>query len=414
MKLYIFVHFIHTGIGVDVEFVFAIPRAWYHGSEPRIMISTTAEQRVNTTISMPGITFQGSYSIDKNNGANIALPDTSYMKPGDGKQNKTVIIRASDFVYVYALENKWSHSDAFQAIPASQLGTKYYVASYRPHPHHSSFICVSAIHADTSVSISNLSGHVHNITLQQFESYRYDEGYSDDLSGTLVQSDKSIAVVSGTVPHIPEEKCCPDAILEMLYPVQNYGKTFYAFPFLSVLSGFVYRVFASHLSTTLYMPGGNVTLDPGEYHEVDITQDIGVYIEADQPIMVAQYMKSNYANNPPGGDPSMLIVPSVLSYTNNVTFPVFEYSGYHKYYINVAIKCDDVAGLLFDDGISMASWDNVTTDSMCCVRGEVSTGFHSVSHSNPRVTFSVSVYALVSGSSYFYLAGSAQHSGKYP
>ena len=80
----------------------------------------------------------------------------------------------------------------------------------------------------------------------------------------------------------------------------------------------------------------------------------------------------------------------------------------------MAIKCDDVAGLLFGDGLSMASWDSVTTDSMCCVRGEVSTEFHSVSHANPRVSFSVSVYALGVGLSYLYLAGSAQHSGKYP
>ena len=308
---------------MDVEFVFAIPCARNHVLEARIMVSTTAEQRVNTTISIPDITFQKSYSIDKNNGGDIGLPYTSHMGPGDGKQNKTVIIRAIDHVHVYAIENDGAGSDAFQAIPASQLGTKYYVASFRPwFTFYKS--CVSAIHADTFVLISNSSGHVHNVTLQQYESYRYVGGDLEDLSGTLVQSDKPIAVVSGSYSQIPTGTCCPDMILEMLNPVQNYEKTFYAFPFLSLSSGFVYRVFASDLSTMVYMSGGNVTLEPGEYHEVDIAQDIGVYIEADQPIMVAQYMKGNNANNPPGGDPSMLIVASVLSYTNNVTFPVFK------------------------------------------------------------------------------------------
>ena len=91
MKWYFFVHFLfhHTGFCADVEFVFAIPYSGYLGGrEPRFMISTT-EQRVNTTISISAITFQDSYSIDKNNGAEFTLPHTSHIQPGDGKQNKT-------------------------------------------------------------------------------------------------------------------------------------------------------------------------------------------------------------------------------------------------------------------------------------------------------------------------------------
>ena len=164
------------------------------------------------------------------------------------KQNKTLIVRASDHVYVYALENDASDSDVFQAIPSSQLGTKYYVASYRPYTlPFPSFICVSAIDANTSISISNLSGYTHNITLQKYECYRYDGGIPEDLSGFLVKSDKPVAVVSGSFSFIPEGKCCPDSVLEMLIPVRKYGKTFYVFPFLSLSSGFVYRVFASDI-----------------------------------------------------------------------------------------------------------------------------------------------------------------------
>ena len=166
------------------------------------------------------------------------------------------------------------------------------------------------------------------------------------------------------------------------------------------------------------MSGGNMTLEPGEYHQVNIDRDIGVFIEVDQSTMVAQYMKGFATTTPTLGDPSMLIVPPVSAYANDVTFSVFRYSALHKYYINVATKCENVAGLLFDDAISMASWDNVTTDSMCCVRGEVSTGFHSVSQANPAATFSVSVYALGTPagpsipSSYLHLASgmyAAQH-----
>ena len=359
---------------MDAEFVFAIPRTYNYPYEftPRIAVSTTAHQPVNITVSIPCLN-QESFSINKNK---------SHMQPQDGKQNKIVIIRASGHVYVFAIDNYEYGGDGFQALTSSQLGTEYYVASYRPsYQINPSFICVSAIHADTSVSISNSSGSVHNVILQQYESYRYDGGEYEDLSGTLVQSNKPIAVMSGSVSQIPEETCCTstDAILEMLIPVQNYGKTFYVFPFLSLSAGFVYRVFASDNSTTLYMSNSNVTIEPGVYYEVGIETDVGIFGEADKPIMVSQYMKASNTNNPLCGDASMLIVPPVSAYTNNVIFPVFKYTFHHfqhQYYINVATKCENVGGLLFDDAISMSSWDNVTTDSMCCVRSEVSPGFH--------------------------------------
>ena len=411
-----------TGFCVDGEFqnefVFAIPRI-LHSESPRVMASTTTQQSVHITVSIPGIFFHENYTINKTHGADIPLNLTSRMERRAGKQNKTIIVTAPDNVHVYAIDNEWVDGDVFQAIPSSRLGSKYYVASYKPYDtSQPSFICVSAIHTNTAVSISTPSGLIHNFILEQYESYRYDGGDYEDLSGTLVQSEKPIVVVSGSGTQIPAAVKWDGGILEMLVPFQNYGKTFYVFPFLSLSSGFVYRVFASDISTTVYMSNGNVVVEPGKYHEVDVTGDNGVFIQADQPIMAVQYMKGHRTNNPWRGDPSMLVVPPISSYTNNVTFPVFQYTYTttpHDYYINVVTKCQNVVGLLYDNVISMTNWDTLSTYSMCCVRGKVSTGFHSVSHANPAATFSVSVYAIIGGSTYLYATSGipAQHLGKY-
>ena len=103
----------------------------------------------------------------------------------------------------------------------------------------------------------------------------------------------------------------------------------------------------------------------------------------------------------------MFVVPPVSSYTNNVTFHVLEYQTLHDYYINVVTDCEHIDGLVFDDSILVSSWEKLTTDdqSMCCARSTVTSGHHSVTHTNHMVRFSVNVYAICfqsCGSSYGY------------
>ena len=403
------------------EFVFAIPYL-FERHQPHVMISTSSQQPVDISITIPGISFQQNYTINKTNGADISLPTSSHILMHVGKQNRTVIVRASDTVSVYAIDNDYEDGDAFQALPSSQLGTEYYIASFRPWHIYPSFLCVSAIHANTSVSISNQSGLVNHVVLEQYESFRYDgdADADEDLSGFFVQSDKTVAVVSGSSSIIPGPDGTADGLLDAMIPVQNFARNFVLFPFLSLSSEFLYRVFASHASTTLSLSNGNVTLDePGDYYEGSTSEDTVISMEADKPVMTVLYMKGSDSGTRNMGDPSMLVVPPVSAYTNNVTFPVFNYTHQepHVNFINVVISCDNIDGLLFD-GTNMTSWNKLTTDdySMCCLRGNVPVGFHSVTHGNLSATFFVYVYAVNWRSSYTYSASGIEpvlNSGKF-
>ena len=293
-----------------------------------------------------------------------------------------------------------------------------------PHPtnqclrtNHHLYVCQHS----TSIRqflFSSQSGLEHNVILRPYESYRYDGRDLEDLSGTLIRSDKPVTVISGCASVIPNHAAVPDGILSQLLPTKSWGSLYHIFPFESLNSGFVYRVFASNISTALNISNGNVTvIPPGQFYEGDISGDVVISLRTDQRVQVFQYMKSNRYNNPFRGDPSMLVVPSASSYTHDVIFPVFEYTHtIHTYYINVVSECENIDGLVFDDEISVASWDNITTDdqTMCCVRSSVSPGYHSITHADKSARFFVSVYAICNcDSSYAYSVGDINAQGKY-
>ena len=416
--------------------MFAIPKLWFDNKfwesdhPPHVMITTLASHPVYTTLSIPGYSLTINRTIRRNNGANIRLPHDYRMDVGDGKQNKTIIVRASDTVSVYAITNEYHGSDVFQSIPSLQLGTTYYVVSYQPFNGtlYPSFVCISALQSDTSVSISKQSVLIHTVTLRPYESYRYDGDV--DLSGTLIQSDKPIAVISGSaVTDLPEDLGgSKDGLVSELLPTKSWGLLYHIFPFESLTGGYIYRVYASNISTTLQMSNGNVTvIQPGDFYEGDASGDEVISFKADQNVTVSQYMKSRRFNEPWRGDPSMLVVPPVSSYTHDVTFPVFEYtfvndSVYikrnHKfsYYISVVIECENIDGLHLNNQTSTTSWTKLTTDdqTMCCLRREVSPGYYSVTHSHPMVRFFVSVYCTCTcTASYAFVARGSNVQGKY-
>ena len=402
--------------------MFTIPTLWV--SDPlytsRVAITTALEHPVYTTLSIPGSSMEIiNNTISKGKSANITLPGDIRMIRGDGKQWKTIIVRASDNVSVFVIDNVWKHGDAFQARPSSKQGNEYCVASYRPCcATRPSFICISTIHPNTKVSISNHSELIHNVVLQKYESYRYDGIEYEDLSGYLVQSDKPVTVTSGGTPFIPEGVGNQDGVVDQLVSTRSWGTLYHIFPFQSLTTGFVYRVFASNTSTALHMSDGSVEyVQPGKFFEGNVEGNTVVTFQSEHPVLVVQFMKGYYSSTTYRGDPSMFVVPPVSSYTNNVTFHVLEYQTLHDYYINVVTDCEHINGLVFDDSTLVSSWDKLTTDdrSVCCVRSNVSTGYHSVTHINQMARFSVTVYAICfhrCGSSYAYSARGISALGK--
>ncbi|XP_072022861.1 uncharacterized protein [Amphiura filiformis] len=392
--------------GEDTNFVFSIPYSKFYVTpeEPsHVLISTSSLVPINTTLTIPGAQYQVNNTISRDHPVDITLSIDEVgidirLNSGDPK-NKTVHVQTSGESSVFVLGNEYAGGDAYLIYSTSQLGTQYYIASYKPinDPRFPSFFCISSVYPNTSINITTPTEQPRQISLAQFESYRFDD-VDEDLSGTFVQSNKPIAVISGVLTRAPEDKCCLDVLIEQLPPVHSWGYQFTLTPFLSLNSGYLYRVFTTIYSATLYMSDGSTTHIPTEsLYEEDVTGDTVVSFTSDQPVMVVQYMKGTFANTPPRGDPSMLIVTPITSFTANVTFPVFEYANTstNTYYINVIIECDYFDGVLLNETPFMSSDVLHTSDnSTCCLRSNVSAGYYTVSHAYPMAKLSVIVYAV--------------------
>ncbi|XP_072046685.1 uncharacterized protein [Amphiura filiformis] len=330
------------------------------------------------------------------------------------------MLRSSGKVSVHAVDNELANGDGFAVLPTSQLGTQYYVASYKPSLlDYPSFFCISSLYSKTSIYIKTPAENEHQVILEENESYRFDGSAFEDLSGTLVQSDKPIAVISGVWTRVPENiTCCAGGLLEQLPPVHSWGYNFILSAFLSLNSGYVYRVYAVNMSV-IQENGISTRIAANSIYETDVTADTVVSLTSDHPIMVVQYMKSNdgYLNEP--GGPSMLIVQPITSFTGNVIFPVIEYTSTHfrhTYYINIVIDCEFVDGLLLDDSPSIRTNEVILKsrdESMCCLRTGLSSGHHTVSHNNPIARFFVCVYGISSRSSYAYAANVLNSAGPH-
>ncbi|XP_072023108.1 uncharacterized protein [Amphiura filiformis] len=178
------------------------------------------------------------------------------MNPGDKQQSrKTIIVKASGDVSVTAFDNEWASGDGFIVIPTSHLGRRHYVASYQPVPSRiPSFFCASSLSNDTRINIKTPTGHVHNAILGQFESMWFDNGGTEDLSGTLIQSDQPIAVISGALTAIPLDSGFYhiDGLIGQLPSTELWGQSYTLAPFLSLNSGYLCRVYAD-VTTKLFI-----------------------------------------------------------------------------------------------------------------------------------------------------------------
>ena len=411
------------------EHVFTVPFFRYGVGDPHVLITTSSRKRVNVTLIIPGVGFEINKAISKD--SSLCDIDLSSMNTNGkdirmlkdvGKQNTTVIVRSSDMVNVHAISNDYEDGDGFVVIPTNLLGTTYYVASYRPaFKYDPVFVCITALHENTSVFIRTKRTQMTE-TLRQYESYRFDGDQYEDVSGSLVQSDKPIAVISGVHTKVPRSSSgFVDGLLVHVPPTNMWGRKFSIVPIQSINSGYLFRVQTLNISTTLNMSDDTIVDIRPEiqgqrsFYEAAITGDEVISFTSNQPVMVVQYTKSDS-----DGNPAMLIIPPITRFGQNVTFPVVQFEDGARYeythFITVIAKCRAIEeGFRLDKTVVDWYRKRPIDDEMCYASRNVSSGQHSITHTNPMVTFYVSVYGICQkcDSSYAYSAKAYYLQGKY-
>ena len=268
--------------------------------------------------------------------------------------------------------------------------------------------------------------------------------HRNDLTGTIVRSDKPISVFAGhECAQFPSTLTECDHLVEQMPPQTTWGTTYFLSPLAARESGDIYRVATiydnNQVTVTCVDEGSSNTetilstsLSRGGWEQFNSSyfQDtcpnfVPKYccVEATKPVLVAQYSQGYTVDaqctgdiGTQLGDPFMIVVPPVVQYLNNLTFSAVQgVSGsFLTQYINIAVhKMFFQPDMIFLDDELVESNRN-QWNLFYCSNGEIcgyglskaiTAGNHTVYHEMESAALGVSIYGFQQRNSYGFPIG---------
>ena len=325
----------------------------------------------------------------------------------------------------YTKGGSFSYSnDASLLLPTNVWRMRYYAASWAPFPGASypSELAVTAMHDGTTVTITPkastgagqgapafTAGTAQPVTLNAGDVIEIGS-IQGDLTGSLVDSDKPVQVISGHYcTNVPDNIVACDHLEESMFPVDTLGTQYVinAPAVTSIPAGKVevIRIIATGASTNLtYDPpqaGAPATIaQAGDFVEIQ-GNAASFKITADQKIMVVQYMEGQSAGGNTG-DPAMTLAVPVEQFRTQYLFHAP--TNYESNYVDVTAP---VGATVMLDGAPLAL-SPIGTTGYALARvaplsaGPNNDGNHSI---QGDMAFGITVYGYGQYTSYWYPGG---------
>jgi hypothetical protein len=245
-----------------------------------------------------------------------------------------------------------------------------------------------------SVSSPASKGESVEITLNRGEVYqiiaKYNPNTLSDLTGSLVESDKPVAVFSGhNCAYVPDPsiKAC-NLLVEQMPPISTWGREYYVGTFSSRSSSVV-RVVASEEGTHVVENGREVAvLAPGQFYE-NRDQRAPLAIMADHPVLVVQFSKG-FDNGDNLGDPMMMVIAPVSQYNSSYRFATPLSGSWHNF-VNVVVPSAALGELRLDGVVVRDVRFGAVGDGWSSGAIEVGEGVHTITCTVP---FGLSCYGF--------------------
>jgi gliding motility-associated-like protein len=370
----------------------------------------------NSVIEVP-ITRSAAYITDAESNSPVAKGILVKTNPGQ----PAVVV----YSHIYA----GFRTAATLVLPTNVLGRKYQAISYfqAGTGGSKSQFQIITIESNTVVKIQlrkngTTSGLPFNVTIPNAGSvYQIQDDL--DLSGSEIESIsvgaepcKKIAVFSGSSALSLSRSGCNgssfDPLNQQCYPVSTWGFKFGVIPIVNNQNGYQARVMASEDNTSVDYGGTTVVMNKGEVYPA-ITQNVtaqtgAIFISADKPICVSQYLMSqNCAANPPVGDPDMIILNPIEQNIDDITIFTSTKQTILQQHMNVLIRTADAASFSINGTLVGAGFFTpMPTDPTFSYYRHT---FTPVSQSSFRLKanngFNATCYGLGSAESYGYSAG---------
>jgi gliding motility-associated-like protein len=373
------------------EFWLCFPQHVPSGSAAKLSIWITSDKASSGTITMPNGAFSGTFNIAANGLAEIVIPNnasTRLLNTESTNGTTTLVLKKSIKVSVnpgqppvvaYVQEFGAARSTATLLLPTNVLGKKYYAVSYTQRGSDNgierarSQFQIIATKPNTVLNITpkknGVLGTPFTVTLPlagdmiQYQSADAATA-TQDLTGTLIESIASgtggclpVAVFSGSsnLAIGTQTNACVgssyDPLFQQLYPVSTWGKNFGLIPFATYLNGVPYRIMASEDNTVVSIDGTPVaTLNQGEFYPAGFTSNpatttVPIYISADKPISVTEYMQSSGCAGHIGtaqdliqGDPDMVVLNPTEQNISDITIFSTKQEVIRSQWVNILIK----------------------------------------------------------------------------
>lgn len=357
-----------VGYGYHVRYVTGGPT---NGQEMVLYFATEAV--TNVKVEIPALGYVQNYSIP----ANTIFTSNPLPKSGaqdarltsEGVVNKGIHITSDQPIVAYAHIYNGNVSGATLLFPTNTLGREYYSINYDQKSNEGSSNCffyvVAADTGTTTVEIipsastqTMLAGQSYTITLTQGQIFNAMGTLSGnngvDLTGSKIRSISSgtagckrIAVFSGSgkfyINCAAGQPSSADNYMVQAFPKDAWGKSYLTAPTQNFQNNF-YRIAVLDPTTVVRMNGTVLTGLVGNfYYQVGPTNTPNL-IEADKPIMVAQYITTQGAcNNGPVGDPEVIYLSPVEQTINKVILNSTPNSAITQHFVNVIIPTGGTA-----------------------------------------------------------------------
>jgi hypothetical protein len=385
------------------------------GEESVVTVYVSSDTNANFTVSVPGLAFTQSSNVTAGTITSIVVPITAMLSTADGIEDRGIHVTSDQTISVYGLNQFPESTDASFILPTASLGQDYMVMSYESvHANQGRFgseFGVVAVADTTTVTVTpsvtvgtRAAGTPYTVTLNQGEAYQLRSsvtGPEGDLTGTIVESDKPVAVFGGVgAANIPINTEAADHCFDQMPPVSAWGQRHYTVPLGGRANGDTFRYLACQDNTSVFVDDVLVaTLDSGEFFEQILTSNSTV--NADKPILVMQYANGNSYDSITG-DPFMMMIPSHEQFLSSYIMAT-PAAGFATNFVSIVVPSAAVSQLSMD-GVALdpTLFTQIGTSTFVGGSVPIALGAHRFQAPQP---FGVFMYGFNDYDSYGYAGG---------
>ena len=352
----------------------------------------TGDWDANVRVDLPSIKFRLDTLVPAQTVVTVRIPPQAQVLSSETIEKLSIHLTSDNPVSVYGLNRRFQTTDTYLGLPVEVLGTEYRAMCYTESKGLVSQVAIVATENNSKISIvptantlKNPKGIEFSIILNKGDVYQLIsrlETFSDcDLTGTLIKSNKKIAVFSGhQCSYVPKSIIACNHLIEQVPPIPSWGRHFYLGEFKSRLR-YTYRVLAHHDSTKVFANNELIAeLGAGQFFERIDNRNI--QISATRPVLVAQYAHG-MSDGDSVGDPMMILVSPTQQFLKTYRFatPV---SGSWNHYINVIVPTNAINTMRLNGRmISASDFEQIGISRYSIGQIKVPFGAHTITGGEP-------------------------------